>query len=80
MDIYCFGVIVPELTEGHFIHGEGACFIWANVVGATHGLAGLHLAYQILIFKHFFNWKGQGEGDGQGQSFGYGNNDNSDGY
>ena len=63
MNFYLYFLSVPELSQKHLVHGEGASFIRADVVGSSHGLAGLHSSNQILIVQHFLDGKGQGHGD-----------------
>ena len=65
--------------DGHEIFSEGTSFIRANIVSATHGLAGLEVSDQVILIFHFSNGVGEGDGDGEGKTFGDGNDDDGDG-
>ena len=55
MNFYLYFLSVPELSQKHLVHGEGASFIGTDVVGSSHGLAGLHSSDQILIVQHLLD-------------------------
>lgn len=42
-----------HLHRCHPVSGQSACFIRADSSGITHGLAGIQMAYQVIILHHF---------------------------
>jgi len=49
------GESVPNLSQGHLVHGQRASFIRTDVVSAAHGLAGVHFAHKIVISQHLLH-------------------------
>lgn len=46
---------IPKFSEGHFVHGQGASFIGANVISSAHGLTCFHLADQVVVGEHLLD-------------------------
>ena len=52
-------LLAPQLGNGHKILGESSCFIGADVVGSTHGLAGPQISDQIVFILHLTHTVGK---------------------
>jgi|LauGreDrversion4_2_1035121.scaffolds.fasta_scaffold130899_2 hypothetical protein len=61
----------------HFIHGQCAGLIRANIVSTSHDLAGGQLFNEVLINEHSADGVGKGDHDCERETFGHGYNNNS---
>lgn len=71
--------VVPPGGKSHEILGEGTSLVGADVIGSSHGLAGLHFSDEVLVIEHLFDGVGETECDGEGETFRDGDDDDGDG-
>lgn len=66
-----------DLCHSHEVLGESACFVWADVVGSAHSLAGLEVSNQIVLLFHLTYRVSQGDSYWKWQSFRHSHDDNT---
>ena len=67
-------MLEPEevcLVHLHLVLGERARLVGADDGGGSHGLAGVHLAHQVVAGQHAPHAQGQAQGHTHGKAFGH---------
>ena len=68
-----------KFADAHAVLGQRTRLVGADHRGGAHGLAGVHLAHQVVGLQHAAHAQRQAEGDTHRETFGHRHHDEGDG-